>query len=332
MSLPEINYQHFSLDRASTFRKNTEWLSVQTSLEKAKFMLIKEGDYLFSGNDIVVLARDESSSTLSDIDSISSDVIALLLSYVDTPIFLGLEGELPLFVIDCSTLNEDFINRFIVTYFQELPDTRWKTFKSALPNVDIEYLATLGYGRAISHWSLHHQFCGLCGHKTEILDGGHRRRCTNTSCQKDHFPRTDPAVIMLIEHECEDGQKRCLLAQHQRHDDKVVSTLAGFVDPGETLEQAVAREAHEEAGIVVNEIDYVTTQPWPFPGSLMIGFIAKAESTTLILDEDELVSAQWFTANEIRAFDNWGDISENFRIPREGSIARYLIESWLETQ
>ncbi len=161
---------------------------------------------------------------------------------------------------------------------------------------------------------------------------GHSRKCTNEVCSKETFPRTDPVVIMLVEYQPENGPAQCLLAQHHHSKYQVVSTLAGFVDPGETLEEAVIREVKEEAGVDVESVTYLASQPWPFPGSLMTGFFAKAINNTINIDDDELVDAQWYTAAQVRQFDNWGDDGDNIQIPRKESIARYLIERWLAEQ
>lgn len=326
MSLPEINYQHFPLNRASNFRKNPEWLAEQVMHKSANFMLINQGDYLFDQNHIAVLKAGMPLSQLNE------NSLERLLIVTESPLFLGLEEKGPLFLIDCSSLSESIINEFFPQSEQALSPWQWLPFKSSMVNIESELLAILGYGRAIAHWNFHYQFCGICGHKTETLDGGHRRKCSNEPCGKEHFPRTDPAVIMLIEYQPKTGPAKCLLAQHHRQAKNVVSTLAGFVDPGETLEQTVAREAFEEAGVIVNNIEYVTTQPWPFPGSLMIGFRAQALSDKITVDVDEIIDAQWFTAAEVRSFDDWGEESEHYKIPRKGSISRYLIESWLQTQ
>lgn len=326
MSLPEINYQHFSLNRASNFRKNPEWLAKQVVHQSASFMLINQGDYLFDQYGVAVL---KSGMPLAQLNQRS---LEHLLTYTPAPLFLGLEDSGPLFLIDCSSLSESLIHEFFPACEQPSSFMQWQPFKSSMVNIDNELLTTLSYGRAIAHWNSHYQFCGVCGHKTTTLDGGHRRKCSNELCGKEHFPRTDPAVIMLIEYQPEKGPAKCLLAQHHRQAANVVSTLAGFVDPGETLEQTVAREAFEEAGVTVHDIEYVTTQPWPFPGSLMIGFRARALSDKITVDVDEIIDAQWFTAEQVRTFNDWGEESEHYQIPRKGSISRYLIESWLQTQ
>ncbi|MEU9129045.1 NAD(+) diphosphatase [Kitasatospora sp. NPDC048540] len=173
---------------------------------------------------------------------------------------------------------------------------------------------------ALEHWHRLHSFCSRCGHPTEKAGAGHVRRCT--SCAAEHYPRTDPAVIMLIT----DGEDRCLLGRQALWPEGRWSTLAGFVEPGESLEQAVAREVLEEAGVKVGEVRYVASQPWPFPSSLMLGFMGTADpsGTGITVDGEELAEARWFSREELRAGMAAGEI-----LPPSGiSIARHLVELW----
>jgi len=147
-------------------------------------------------------------------------------------------------------------------------------------------------------------------------------------CEKQVFPRTDPAVIMLVERVTANGERYCLLGRNPAWPDGVFSTLAGFVETGESLEEAVAREVFEEAGIVVSNARYLASQPWPFPQSIMLGFVATADTCEITIDENELAEARWFTDQEIATFGSWGDDSPGPKLPRPDSIARYLIESW----
>ncbi|UEM02951.1 NAD(+) diphosphatase [Skermanella rosea] len=179
----------------------------------------------------------------------------------------------------------------------------------------------LAYARGLTWWHARHRFCGVCGHPTVSADAGHVRRCTNPDCATPHFPRTDPAVIMLVH----DGD-RCLLGRQSRFPPGMYSTLAGFVEPGESLEEAVAREVLEETGIRVGEVTYHSSQPWPFPSSLMLGFHAEAVSRDISIDQDELEDAGWFTRDEI--LTTWGE-GGTHRLPRPDSISRRLIEGWL---
>jgi len=159
-------------------------------------------------------------------------------------------------------------------------------------------------------------------------NAGHMRICSNPQCATPVFPRTDPAVIMLVV----DGKDpdRCLLGRSPGWPDGVYSTLAGFVEAGESLEAAVAREVHEETGINVNDIRYVASQPWPFPRSIMLGFSASASNSEIKVNRDELEDARWFTRSEIATFGEWGMDQEGYKLPRRDSIARHLVEIWLD--
>jgi NAD+ diphosphatase len=153
-------------------------------------------------------------------------------------------------------------------------------------------LSILAQARSLVHWHERHGFCANCGAKTEMQDAGYRRVCG--SCQAEHFPRTDPVAIMAVVH-----KQSILLGRQKSWPPGMYSALAGFIEPGETMEQAVRREVFEEAGSVVGEVRYVASQPWPFPSSLMIGAIGFAERDTLKIDETELETARWFGRGEL---------------------------------
>jgi NAD+ diphosphatase len=142
-------------------------------------------------------------------------------------------------------------------------------------------------------------------------------------------PRTDPAVIMLVVRGGGDRPHQCLLGNNTKMPNGVYSTLAGFVEPGESLEEAVAREVYEEAGVRVTDVTYTGSQPWPFPASIMLGFRATAVTTDIDIDPQELDDARWFTAEDLRTFGEWADDDADRRLPRKDSIARALIETWL---
>jgi len=176
----------------------------------------------------------------------------------------------------------------------------------------------------LANWHTAHPSCSRCGAPTEPARGGSVRRCTADG--SDHFPRTDPAVIMLVH----DGSDRCILGRQAAWPAGRFSTLAGFVEPGESAEQAVAREVLEEVGVVVDDVRYVASQPWPFPSSLMLGFTARCDGDAVPAPADgELAEARWFDRDELRAAGTWGT-GRGVQTPSAVSIAWHLITGWLE--
>ena len=174
---------------------------------------------------------------------------------------------------------------------------------------------------SLAWWHSRHRFCANCGHKSAIERGGWSRSCSNCSAQ--HFPRVDPVVIMLAEH---DG--RLLLGRQPQYPPGRYSALAGFLEPGESIEAAVARELNEEAGITVADVTYIASQPWPFPSSLMLGCHARALDDELTIDLTELDDARWFTRAEVKSALA-GDADAPFLPPPRFAIARTLLEHWL---
>jgi NAD+ diphosphatase len=171
---------------------------------------------------------------------------------------------------------------------------------------------------ALENWQRLHRFCSRCGDRTVIAAAGHIRRCQ--ACGAEHYPRTDPAVIMLVL----DEDDRALFGRQMHWPKGRFSTLAGFVEPGESIEQAVIREVGEEVGITVGEVAYVASQPWPFPSSLMLGFVARATTTEVRVDGDEIEEARWFSRDELRAAMESGEVLA----PSGVSIAARLVELW----
>ncbi|MFM2301077.1 MAG: diphosphatase [Pseudomonadota bacterium] len=184
-------------------------------------------------------------------------------------------------------------------------------------------LATYGTARALVDWHARHRYCARCGSATVLAKGGWQRNCTNDACKGEHFPRVDPVTIMLVEH-----GGSLLLGRQPRFPPRRFSALAGFVEPGETIEEAVAREVREEAGIDVRDVTYVASQPWPFPSSLMIGCHAFATSAELTIDMTELDEADWFTREEVAAAMA-GDETARFIAPPPQAVAHHLLQWWL---
>jgi NAD+ diphosphatase len=233
-----------------------------------------------------------------------------LLEAASTVVLLGIEAETAHFLIDISHLDE-----IAATELGHAVDLR--VVGALMPQREG---ALLAYARGLTYWHDRHKFCGTCGSPTEAKAAGHQRQCTNPDCSAVQFPRTDPAVIMRITH----GDK-ILMARQAVWPQGMHSILAGFVEPGESLEDAVAREVYEEVGLKLTRIKYFSSQPWPFPSSLMLGFSAEATSDQFTVDQDELESARWMTRTEL--LDSPEDAT--FKLPRKDSISRRLIEDWL---
>jgi NAD+ diphosphatase len=221
----------------------------------------------------------------------------------DPELFLGLQDGAPRF----SALADPATQAFsVMPLLAQLDDTYAPLFAAAM---------------SLARWHARHRFCANCGHSSEIVRGGWSRSCTR--CSAEHFPRVDPVVIMLVEHH---GQ--VLLGRQPHYPPGRYSALAGFVEVGESIEAAVAREVKEEAGIDVRDVRYVASQPWPFPSSLMIGCRARAETANLTIDTAELEDARWFTREEVRQ-GMTGAEGASFQPPPRTAIARTLLEDWL---
>ena len=188
--------------------------------------------------------------------------------------------------------------------------------------VDADHLPPLAEGKALLHWHARHRFCPNCGASTHAIEGGWRRDCQ--SCKAQHFPRTDPVAIMLAV-----MGERCLLGRSHRFQPGMWSCLAGFIEPGEAIEDAVRRETREEAGIVCGRVSYFASQPWPFPTSLMIGCHAEALSEEIIIDRTELADARWFDREEAALMLARAH-PDGFTAPVPVAIAYHIIRTWVE--
>jgi NAD+ diphosphatase len=220
-------------------------------------------------------------------------------------LFLGLDEGAPLFapLVPSAALGQ----------------RAWSVFR-ILSMMSPKDAAIWGAARSLNEWHNRHRYCGICGQETRHFRAGWGRKCGG--CGAEHFPRVDPVVIMLAEH---DG--RVLLARQHQYPSGRYSALAGFVEPGESIEEAVARELMEEAGVPVSNVRYVASQPWPFPGSLMIACIAEAQSDAIRLDSDELEDAFWASRAEVEAALA-GEESARFQAPPPFAIANTLLTRW----
>lgn len=229
----------------------------------------------------------------------------------DAPfVFLGVDAGRAYFAIDIA----DAAQAEALRAFGAFKDLRGQA-----PLLPPGELAIASQAKGMLEWHARTHFCGRCGAPTRLADAGHRRQCP--SCQAEEFPRTDPAVIMLAT--CDE---RCLLARNVKWAPDFLSTLAGFVEPGEGLEEAVTRELFEEAGVKTRSVRYFASQPWPFPAALMLGFFADVETPDIRLDPSEIAEAFWFTKSEARAL--LAGTLEGRRGPMTAAIAWHLISVW----
>jgi len=252
------------------------------------------------------LARDPNAKELAwkdGLPAIGADG-TLQWTHVKQPdLFLGLAGASPCF---CTLQEEIASGPAVYMLAGSVSPADAPTFAAAL---------------SLARWHSRHRFCANCGHLSDIVRGGWSRRCPK--CDAEHYPRVDPVVIMLAE--C-DG--KLLLGRQYHYPPDRYSALAGFVEVGETIEDAVARELQEEAGIEVTDVTYQASQPWPFPSSLMIGCTASSASDALTVHRNELEDARWFTRQEVAAAVS-GDEKAPFQAPPPHTIARTLLERWL---
>ena len=235
---------------------------------------------------------------------------------VGTPLLLGLDGAVGLFALDLSALDEQ--HAVELTGADRVGDLR--AFAGTTSAADA---AILAYARGLVYWNRHQQFCGTCGAATLSRHGGHLRVCGNESCAQLHFPRIAPAVITLVE--SAGPPQRCLLARHNGSAPDGYALLAGFVEIGESLEDAVRREVAEETGVRVETVEYVASQAWPFPAGLMAGFRATAAGESITPDGQEILEARWFTRAELAQ-----RAASGRPLGRVDSIDRHLLRAWLK--
>jgi NAD+ diphosphatase len=291
---PPHVYAGRAFDRAAKARTDAAWLNRERRAPATRVLLM-------SGLKVMVLDEADPPCalwlTVGDLGG----------PLPDDALFLGRQQGASAFAVDLGN------QAWSGARFVEL-----RTVGGLLP---AEEAGLLAYSRGLIFWHQRHRFCGACGAETRPEHGGHVRKCDR--CDTHHFPRSDPAVIVLVTHG-EGRDERCLLGRSPRFIPDMYSTLAGFVEPGESLEETVSREIFEEAGIRVTDIAYRSSQPWPFPTSLMLGFQARALDDHLMVDREELEDARWFTRDELL-----DPTKRPIRLPGPDSIARHLIEDWL---
>lgn len=289
-----------ALERASERRDDVEWLAIHHQQPATRFILLRpDGQALVNSEQNRLLLLDG----LQRKQFLPQLAASFLGELAATNYFLlNTEAELASFVAD--RLGGNFLDL-------RRAGIAWPAFESGL----------FAYARALAHWQTNSRFCGRCGAAIYWGSAGHKGCCSNQACASVYFPRIDPAIIAIVTY-----QDTCLLARQPDWPERRYSTLAGFVEPGETLEDAVRREVMEEAGVRIQSCEYHSSQPWPFPASLMLAFTAHAQNPDLILGP-ELADARWFTASQIAQGVTTGELVLSSPL----SVSYRLIEHWLRT-
>lgn len=279
------------VDRSGERRKDSDWLACAMHSDESRFVPVWREQCLVAG--------DPPGTRLLTYQQLGRAVAEHDL------IFLGVFRDHPAFAVAFDDEEAPYQD---LGDFQEL-----RYLGTVLPPDEANLVA---HARALVLWHASQVFCGICGSEARPAAAGNSRLCVNDKCQREIFPRVDPAIIVLVE----DGE-RCLLGRQQTWPDGRYSTIAGFVEPGESLEDAVRREVYEETNIRVGKVTYHSSQPWPFPSSLMLGFTANATSTDIEFNDGELEDARWFTRDDL--------LSGFPKLPFRISIARRLVDHWI---
>lgn len=289
------------LDRAQKERLDEAWLAASLADARSRYLPLHKLD--------VLVKKDGSGLAWARRGLLER------LGEGASPILLGLRDGIAHYAVDVSSL-EDPASALGVAQVADFADLR-----AVAGQLSGEDNAVVAQARALVDWHATHPFCARCGAATRLVQGGAMRRCDR--CSGEHFPRVNPVVIMLVTR-----GDRCLLGRQASWPRGMYSTLAGFVETGETIEEAVRREVHEEAGVLVGDVAYHSSQPWPFPSSLMIGCIAEALSEEIVIDPHEIADARWFPRETIeRACRGETDASELF-LPPVMAIGRRLCDVW----
>jgi NAD+ diphosphatase len=291
---PPHRYTGAGFDRAAHRRLDAEWLTERRADPRSRVLLM-------SGLEILFTTTDQPRVQVVPVEQLGQPL-------PEQALFLGEDDGIALFAVDVGRA--------------ATPGCRFAEVRAVGAWLPAKEAGWCAYARALAFWHSRHRYCGACGGPTVSAQGGHIRRCQ--LCDAQHFPRSDPAVIVLVTHGHPGHGERCLLGRSTRFPAGLYSTLAGFVEPGESLEETVRREVYEEAGVEVVDMQYRSSQPWPFPASLMLGFRAIARSDQLRIDPEELVDAGWYSRAQLIDPDR-----RPIQLPNRDSIARHLIEDWL---
>jgi NAD+ diphosphatase len=312
--LPEqdITFGTSGLDRGGRFRTEPEELAALRAKKDASGIALWRGKPMMRGDTLAWLPLEH----------------PVFLEAPDDEVFLGLHGEEPRFAMDVSgwepETDVEGLDSFLDTSSQSHPsvpdDHEFLELRGVMTRLDRRDAELAATARAILSWHSTHRFCSKCGAESKVAQGGWQRVCP--ACNGMHFPRTDPVVIMLIT-----LGNNVLVGRSPQWPDRMYSLLAGFVEPGETIEAAVRREVLEEAGIEVGRVSYLASQPWPYPSSLMFGCSGEALSDKIEIDPVEIEDAIWVSREEM--VDVFAGTHPKMREPRRGAIAHSLLRAWL---
>src|SRR5262244_1993088 len=300
---PRLGYAASSIERAAERRADVAALAALENDRRARA-------YVVAGELVVLNKATAVADPLFTLEE------ARALGRTADVVFLGLCQDAPRFAVALDAAAAEMLktrDEFVVTDLRSI---------AVRGLVEADHLAPLAEGKALLNWHARHRFCSTCGAATNLVEAGWRRDCP--SCRAQHFPRTDPVVIMLAV-----AGERCLLGRSHRFQPGMWSCLAGYIEPGEAIEDAVRRETREEAGIVCGRVAYFASQPWPFPTSLMIGCHAEAISHDIVIDRNELADARWFDREEVASMIarcHPGGLTA----PAPVAIAYHIIRAWVE--
>lgn len=291
------------LDRLVEYRENAQWVARALDSDAARLVPLWRSRSLIAATQqgqIAVYLRP------GELDNLES---------IQPPTLLGTDGKRYFFAVSINDQQRDEVLR-------NHPEARFLNLRLASVDMDAKHAGVLAYAKALHYWQHRNVFCGVCGHPNRLQSSGHKLICSNEECARHSFPRIDPAIIVLVTH-----GKSCLLGRNAHWPTKRFSTLAGFVEPGESLEDAVVREVFEEAGVRLKSIRYVSSQPWPFPASSMCGFYAEAEHPESRPSE-ELQELRWFTVEELTEAVRQREVLLSAPV----SIAFRLLADWYKQQ
>jgi NAD+ diphosphatase len=302
LDLPPNVFTTYDVERHHERLQDADWLAQQLRAPTTRFLVVHNGEHLIANREALQVAE------------LTSTDAASLFPLAESITFLGRTDGRTYVALGFSS-SEPEVPAGIAAHghFQNL--------RSIAPLIDHRTVGLLAYAQAMVYWHHRNLFCGVCGHPNESAQGGHLRSCTHPDCSAAHFPRTDPAIIVLITHD-----ERCLLARQPHWPAKRYSIIAGFVEPGESLEEAVAREVREETGLELRRITYQSSQPWPFPKSLMLGFFAEAVDDHIHCHDGELEDVRWISRRALKAALENGELG----LPSLISISRRLITQWFD--